>query len=398
MLSFFQKKDKTTPIFVSKSALESPDHYELVQDIAEFWTRYSHEGFIRPTDLPDGVYDVSCALDYYGRVLNGGHAQCLENSDFETRSFDNIARVLRESGNHPMLSIFDRFRKLVGPTPDKTLTKDTTALEELGALDLQTYDLQGGEFDFYLKTHNWIRDDWDIEVKPADDIESFQKTFPSSLPGFHDFKLGTYLAPHVQSLCENDLGFFQAAASGMRVNNKPILITRVTEAPRPQGASTDVVRFFNLTTNIGKMRGIQTRSHYAICQRTGAAPNFDKTLEAGTGDISDLRTLVNHAQRHDPALIAHLMLDRGEALSGLKHISFYYPNHFGPEPRHDSMSYLVETRQGRLFRMDVSDQGAGLCNEGEDNTALTILRGREFSRKMQALRRQYDVYATRRAA
>lgn len=395
MFSFFQKKSKPTPILVSKDALESNDSYDLVHEVAAFWERYFYEEFVRPEDLPDGVFDVSCALNYYGRVLNGGHAQCLDNMDYETSEFDNIARVLRDSGNEPMLSIFQEFRSLSGPTPSKALFDDKTILKEFNALDLQAYDLQKGEFDFYLRTHNWIRDVLGVVVKPSEEIERFQKNLPASLPGFDDFKMGKYLAPYIHSLRENDHGLFQAAASGMRVNKKPVLITRVTEVPRPEGARADVVRFFNLNTSIGKMQGIQTREQYAICQRTGTAPGFGETLPAGTGGISDLRKLIQHAQRHDPVLIAHLFLDKGDALSGLKHITFYFPNCSGPQPQYDSMSYLVETRKGQFFRMDVSDLGSGLCIEGEFDVAQDSLRGSALKRQLAGLRKQLQVYSSR---
>lgn len=397
MFSFFQRKTQSTPIYVSKNALESADPYELVYEVAAFWERYLYEDFVRPEDLPDGFYDVSCALNYYGRVLNGGHAQCLVNMDYETSAFDNIARVLRHSGNDLMLSIFEKFRNLLGPTPDKTLIEDKMVLEKFRALDLQAYDLQKGEFDFYVRTRNWIREGLDIVVKPSDEIERFQKNLPSSLPGFHDFKLGNYLTPHIHSLGENDYGFFQAAASGMRVNKKPVLITRVIEVPRPQGARADVLRFFSLDTSIGRLQGIQTGEQYAICQRTGTAPSFDETLPAGTGDISDLRNLIQHAQRHDPVLIAHLFLDKGEALSGLKHITFYYPDRSGPEPQHDTLSYLVETRKGQFFRMDVSDLGSGICIEGVYDVAQDSIRGGALKRKLDGLRKQLQVYSSRQS-
>ncbi|MHA6263064.1 DMP19 family protein [Arenibacterium sp. CAU 1754] len=398
MLSFFNKKKKTTPVFVSQSAVDASDPYELVYEVAAFWERFENEDFVRPEDLPDGIFDVSCALAYYGAVLNGGHAQFLQNREFCTADYGSIEQVLRRSGNHPMLAIFKKFRGVSGSDPDRALLENKSILEQLTELDVEVYSLQKGEFDFYRLTHDWIGNALDIVVKPSEDIEQFQRTFASRLPGFRDYKLGAYLAPHIRDLGASDLGCFQAAASGMRVDKKPVLIDRATEVPRPDGAPAEVERFFALRTSIGRMHGIQTAERYALCQRTGTAPDFDQSLTAGTGSISEIKKLLGHAQKHDPVLIAHLLLERGDALSGLKRITFYYPCRFGPTQLHHSMAYLVIDQKNRLFRMDVCDLGSGLCADGEDDAPLAMLRKGELQKRMHVLGKQLQVYDNRQSA
>ncbi|GAA3856833.1 DMP19 family protein [Celeribacter arenosi] len=396
MLSLFKKKPKNTPLYISRTTLDHPDSYDLVSDVAEFWDRYSDEDFVRPQDLPDGVFDISCALDYYGGVLNGGHAQFLANSDFDTSRYDNIARVLRDTGNTPMLTIFETFRKLSGPAPHKALFDDPAYLDDLTELNRKLYDLQKGEFDFYVKTANWIRTDLNVVATSADEVEQHRRALPSTLPGFHDYKLGAYLDPLVQSLSDTDLGHFQATVSGMRIRDKPVFVSRVNAVPRPDSAPAHASRIYALKTNIASMDGIRTDTGYEAFQRSQKTPAFDKSLTAGTAKMSDINALLQHAQRHDPVLVAHLLLERGDALSGLKHIAFYYTAKNGPEPQHGTLSYMVQSRSGKTYRLDVSELGMGLCEEGVFDTTIASLRGRDLSQKMRALRTRYRTYTDRR--
>lgn len=156
---------------VSITAAQSEYPYDVPLEVDGFLRRLVEERLFYERELPEHSVNFRAALDYFGEVNNGGHAQYDGNTGGDEKTWRQAADFLRLIGEDERLAILEEFIAFTVRNRRKidrmARSEEANDWELFVDIDDRFHALNRRKDDFYAVLKTWLLEqDW-VVVDPA---------------------------------------------------------------------------------------------------------------------------------------------------------------------------------------------------------------------------------------